>query len=204
MKVILTFILQILVAFQFAIAEETAPDSVALPDTVSTSYNQVFEHFLDLKASPSQTVTVNNFTFRRDVAEFILLEGKIHFCESVVGRNCAAVFKGKGVFKYSPPTHIEKEQLKRFYDKDSLAQEFNTLVLIFADSTVEEFKKRLDFKEGKLARQAQASVDYALKYLYRGKGKVLDASVVKNPLDEKHNDLFYAHFSKEKNVTDVF
>ena len=197
MKVFLAIILFLFLALQFAVAGEGDTASTT-QDTVSTSYSQVFDHFMDLKAAPSQTAEIKDFTFRRDVAEFYLKKGKLHLCETVVDRICAAVFKGEGYFRYSPPTRIEKEQLARFYDKDSLEKKFSTLVIIFADSTLAEFQKRLTFKGGRLAREAQASIDYALKYLYRGKGKVLDASVLKTLLDEEYNDLFYAHFSKKK------
>ncbi|MBC7910676.1 MAG: carboxypeptidase regulatory-like domain-containing protein [Pyrinomonadaceae bacterium] len=84
--------------------------------------------------------TVNNLELKRDAATFILRSGEIYFLSPVEGRNTGAVFIGEGVLNLTPPTQIEKDSLKMFTDKETLSEEFTTLVIRFSDKTLDEVK----------------------------------------------------------------
>ncbi len=110
------------------------PSSTA--DTVTASYRSVYEQLIDLELDPEQTAEVRSpLRIQRDAAQFTLQKGKIWLAKPVEGRIIAALFLGKGEFYFSPPTQIEKEQLERFYETDTLRQPFKVLFLMFADST---------------------------------------------------------------------
>ncbi len=82
---------------------------------------------------------------QRDAATF-LLNGTLTFCEPVFGRVCACVFKGKGQLQMTPPTQVEREQLQRNCGGQSLEQEFESMVLVFYDSTFQQLTEGTTFK----------------------------------------------------------
>lgn len=178
-------------------ANASGGDSAA-SDTVTVSYLKVYEQFMNLQIDESRTATVHDFAFRRDVGRFFLEKGTLLFCRPVEGRVCALYFEGKGRFQFTPPTRVERRQLQRFYQTDSLSEKFRTLFIIFADSTYEEFSARLNLQEGKAPRGAAQQVEYALRYLSNKKTKQFDYAVMKTFLDGERNGLFYAQFSYEK------
>lgn len=172
-------------------------------DTVSVSYGDVYEQFMDLEIDREQVAEVKTpFVLQRDVGKFFLEEGKLYLCKAVEERVCAVFFSGKGVFSFTPPTSVERKQLYRFYEREAFEEKFKTLFLVFADSTLEELQQHFDFTKGKVARGAGDHVKYALKYLSQKKGKRFDHHIIKTFLDKNYNGFFYAHFSKKK--TDPF
>lgn len=161
-------------------------------------YLKLFTQLTDLEPDPQKHIAINDFTFERDVARFHLKEGDWYFCKPVQGRICAAVFTGKGTFSFTPPTRIEKDQLYRFIEKDSVEEAFNSLFIMFGDDTFKDFQNRFSFSEDNDTRGHQEFLDYALKYVEKKKEKMFNYDVVKTLLDGDRNDLFYAHFSENK------
>ncbi len=96
-----------------------------------------------MHALESKTAEVENLSIERDHARFDLHKGKIQLLSEVNERSVAVLFKGEGTWHFSPPTAIERNQLLRFYDTDSLVKSFNTLLILFNDSTLAELQKKI-------------------------------------------------------------
>lgn len=177
----------------------TQADSLTFEsDSVTTSYQEIYEALSDLNLDITESAKITNFKFQRDVANFHLRKGEIYLCTPVQGRISAAVFLGRGNFSFTPPTEIEQDHLARFYKKTSYSKDFNMLFLFFVDSTLAEFRNHLDFQPGKSNKDVENELDYALNYLHVRKAKFFDYSITKTFLESAENGYFYAHFSKRQ------
>ncbi|MFP5288976.1 MAG: hypothetical protein ACLGI9_24780, partial [Thermoanaerobaculia bacterium] len=89
-------------------------------------------------------VPVQGLTLERDVFRFQFDSGAIHFLAPVEGRTVGAVFVGKGSLKLAPATQAETRQLALASGGDkgfeSLNEELDELVLLFADDTAAEIQ----------------------------------------------------------------
>ena len=112
--------------------------------------------------------TVSNFSFQRDAAQFILRSGEIYFAPAIEGHHTAAVFIGDGEMTLTPPTPIEKHTLSLFINNESLAEEFNHLVIRFSDKTFDEISSSPNAKMGNSGPQSAKARD-----LYRDNQQLL-------------------------------
>ena len=89
-------------------------------------------------------VPVQGLTLERDVFRFQFDSGAFHFLAPVEGRTVGAVFVGQGSLKLVPATQAETRQLALASGGDkgfeSLTEEFDELVLLFADDTAAEIQ----------------------------------------------------------------
>jgi hypothetical protein len=170
----------------------------AFAQTAENEYWRVYNDFMDLKSDPAMVAEVNQLTLQRDVGRFVFQSGKFYLCTPVAGKTVAAIFSGKGFFEFSPPTKVEKEQLERFYKTTVLNQPFKTVFLFFTDSTLSQLQNILQFGPGKRNRSVDDEIAYAVKYLYRKKGKQFDRDIMKSMLNNPNSGIFYAHFSHRK------
>jgi hypothetical protein len=166
-----------------------ASDSVALP---SLDYGTFFDRFLGQRSDSLHVATVSHLSFERDRARFTLEEGELRLCTPVEGRVCGLVFIGKGSFALTPPTAIEREQMKRFLGTPSLECAFRTLVLVFADDTREALTGGLTFRSARGTPIASVTLQDCLKYLSDDKKKWLDAGVARPFLEGRRSDYFFA------------
>ncbi len=84
---------------------------------------------------PDSAVAVQNIVLERDVGRFELQDGRVYFLQPVRGRVVAAVFVGNGLFRFTPPTEVERSALARAVETPSFARSFATLFLLFTDGT---------------------------------------------------------------------
>jgi hypothetical protein len=114
--------------------------------------NQQVKELYDLiKNGPldeKKVAEVQSLVLKRDVGVFRLNKGKVCLFQPILGKVTGAVFVGDGVFEFSPPTEIEKYQLKRFTKQENLSEEFAQLYLMFSDTTDMELEHILNFSEG--------------------------------------------------------
>ncbi|MBC8045108.1 MAG: hypothetical protein IAF08_16840 [Rhizobacter sp.] len=138
----------------------------------------------------SKSASVKNLVVKRDAGTFFLQEGEIHLCRPHSGQVFGAMFIGKGTFSLTPPNDVERKQLQRFYNTETVKQEFTTLFVVFTDSTLSELSRSLVFKSGgKLA----GIKDYLTEYLLYG----LNPAFAKTLADRQQSDYFYACFSRD-------
>ncbi len=164
----------------------------------STIYTSLYNDLMNMSPDSSVVAVVNNLTIKRDVGEFILQEGTISFCNPINGRICAAVFDGSGIFAFTPPLEIERLQLKRFYETDSLYRKFTHLFIMFGDETEFELRKNLPFSSGSISKKTKSTITNSLKFMGNKKTKSFNYEIVKTFLDNQKNKLFYAHIQCDK------
>lgn len=168
------------------------------PTLPPTEYEQWYEALTHLRADESKAAIVSNITIVRDVGVFALRRGQFYLCQSVNNRVVAALFVGEGVFSMKPPTDIERKQLYRFYEADSIQQHFTTLFIMFADTTLEELKRKLPFTKLEVTRSVSNQIEYCLRYVSDDDAKYFDTDLMQTFLNNERNGMFYAHFSEEK------
>ena len=105
------------------------------------------------KARPDgRRVPVQGLTLDRDVFHFQFSSGAFHFLAPVGGRTVGAVFVGQGSLKLVPATPAETRQLALASGGDksfeSLTEEFDELVLLFADDTAAEIQLHAPVQTG--------------------------------------------------------
>ncbi len=156
-------------------------------------YDSIFVQFVGLAPDPQNIAPVHNVTIERDAGRFHLQDGTLYLCKPVEGRVCAAVYRGKGRFSMKPPTNVERQQLHRFFEKDSMDEEFTFLFLLFADTTAEELSRKLRFGKNEVHSSVEDNIESALDYLVDEEAGDFDDSFMNAFLEKEVNDLFYAH-----------
>lgn len=163
-----------------------------------TAYEVVFDELLNLAPDPQRVAAVKELVLQREAARFTLQEGRLCLMRPVRNRTMAAMFTGKGLFSFSPPTAIEQDQLYRFYETKVLQKEFKILFLIFADSTLEELEKNCAFAPQEIPGEIKGQIKNCLDFLSDKKGKYFDADIMQAILNEKRDGLFYAHIAEDE------
>lgn len=156
------------------------------------SYQQLFQYLINLDDQEKGTAVVNDLTIERDVATFHMKQGTLTTFKSAVTPIGIALFKGEGMYSAVPPTEIEQAQLNRFYKKGALAEPFDYLFLIYADSTLAELSQQLEFSpanDGSLKRD----IEKCIRYLSDKGDDYFDSAILKTFFDGQSNDLFFAH-----------
>jgi len=105
----------------------------------------IYDRIRNLEPDENKVAEVESLVLIRDAAVFRLNEGKICLFQPVEGRVTGAVFVGEGIFEFSPPTEIERHQLKRFTGQDSLKERFKKVCFLFTDTTDAELRRKLTF-----------------------------------------------------------
>jgi hypothetical protein len=99
-----------------------------------------------------RTVPVSGLVLERDAFRFQFDSGVFHFLAPVGGRTVGAVFVGRGSYRLSPASENERRQLALASGGDkgfeTLADEFDDLVLLFADDTAQEIEQHAAAKAG--------------------------------------------------------
>ena len=163
------------------------------PPAPITAYEKSFRQLAGLSPDPSRVAAVRGLTLRRDAGTFEFEEGELSLCRPIEGRVWGAVFVGDGRFHFRPPTQVERDQLRRFHDTDSLVGRFDGLVLIFADSTEQELNSKLSFALGTVPERAPKFISTCLDLLLdKDNVEFLDVSLGKTFLDGMTNGLFLA------------
>lgn len=107
-------------------------------------------------------VPVHGLTLERDAYKFQFESGAFYFLKPVEGRTPGAVFVGHGSYRLSPATENERRQLALEAGGDrsfeTLTDEFDDLVLLFADDTAQEIELHAPVKTG--APDARAASVY--------------------------------------------
>ncbi|MGA9529309.1 MAG: M1 family aminopeptidase [Terriglobales bacterium] len=88
-----------------------------------------------------ETVSVSNFTLRRDAATFHLRSGIVCFVTPANGKVTGAVFSGDGELVLDPPIDSERASLKLLTKEDAFSESFHEAAFRFTDSTYNEIKK---------------------------------------------------------------
>jgi hypothetical protein len=105
----------------------------------------IYDQIKNVELDENKVAEVESLVLIRDAAVFRLNKGKICLFQPVEGRVTGAVFVGEGLFEFSPPTEIERHQLRRFTRQDSLKERFKKVCFLFTDTTDAELRRKLTF-----------------------------------------------------------
>ncbi|HLF20483.1 MAG TPA: hypothetical protein VI704_06815, partial [Bacteroidota bacterium] len=157
-----------------------------------TECESILQDLMSLQIDPGKVVHVQNATLRRDAARFEFIDGYWYFCKPVNGRVCSAFFSGDGVFSFSPPSDVEKKQLYRFFEQDSVNESFKFMFVLFADSSQNEISRLGKPVERLSTPDLNQKIKDCLRYNGDASDGWFDTEVMKFLLDGYANDLFYA------------
>lgn len=133
----LAVLVSLFLAFSFAIAF----NCVAFAQTPAPGANSdpTYQALRNL-GQGTESVSVNDFEFKRDAGTFRLRSGTICFVAPVNGKVTGAVFSGDGNFILDPPP-TERPMVKLLTKEEEFSENFSQMVLRFTDDTYEELKK---------------------------------------------------------------
>lgn len=161
--------------------------------SVPWAYDSVYTSLVRMTPVAGQVADVHDLVLQRDAGELDLSSGQLVVLSPVNGRTVAVAFHGQGLFRFRPPTHMERERLREFRNVTELAQPFTDLVLIVCDSTLQELRSRLAFGAGTPFNDVDKRVRDMLTYLGKTDDRSLAPDVLRPLLNREHNSLFYAY-----------
>ena len=174
-----------------AAAPAPAADAVA-------ELEAVIDGLATLAVDRDQVANVASLMLERDAGILVLEEGVLALCKPVNGRVCAALFVGRGAFSFTPPDEVERGQLQRFYGVRALRETFTSLVLVFADSTLDELRAVARFAAGAEPADASRLLSHAGGYLVdRPEKRFRNSSVGRAMLRGGRTGLFYSQVNRE-------
>ena len=100
------------------------------------------------------------------------------------------LFKGTGRFTFLPPSKIEQEQLERFYEKKSLDEIFNSLFLIFADTTNLNYFSKINFTDQISDIPSIDDYEYPISYIMNTDKGYFDTDFMYSILEKLKNSMF--------------
>lgn len=163
----------------------------ATADT-SSVYPHVFDEFFELEPDPGRMAEVSSLLLERDAGTFVLEQGRLALTLPIGGRVRAAAFVGHGRFRFTPTSPVEREQLRRFFKVPVLVRDFQSLLLVFGDSTAEELAAGTSFKGLDSGAGLVECLRTGLKSLGNEKRRSVDPSLAQTLLEDRHTGYFGA------------
>lgn len=165
---------------------------------VATSYDSVYNGLRRIAPRADRVGAVRDLVLDRDLAQFRLASGKLALLSDVAGRTVGAVFTGTGVLVFTPPTAVERAQLRRVLGDESLDGPINTVVFLFADSTLAELERRVRFMDGTLDGAAADGVGSAVDFLIENRERRADPMLMSALLNGATNGWFAAYVKRDR------
>jgi hypothetical protein len=156
-------------------------------------YKTAMGSLFKLHTGLESATVINKISFEKDVGTFTLYEGTFYTCITKNDKILGVFFEGKGDFSFAPPTKIEEDQLYRFYDKDDFPINFNSLFLLFTDSTYFELDRLINFELSENNYSVNDEISDRLEYLKKSDEGYSRSDFIRSILDEPENGFFYAH-----------
>jgi hypothetical protein len=136
---------------------------------------------------------VASLLIERDAGLIALEEGSIALARPIEGRVCAAFFRGRGRFVLAPRQAIERSQLQRLYRAPVFHRDFESLLIVFGDTTAASLSGALEFSPGAFVRD-EAETRALLEGCVVEKNRHVDASVARTLLEGRSNRHFLVAF----------
>ncbi len=98
-------------------------------------------HYSELQAAELRHVgPLAGHELRVDRALFRFERGELYLLDPVADLGTGAVFIGKGRFELVPPDRVERQQVDKYFDQETVDTEFKELTLRFTDDTAERLR----------------------------------------------------------------
>ena len=176
----------------------------ARADSPFADWNGFWGAFTSWSLDSTRIADVRSLMIERDAGAIVLEEGRLVLAKPLGGRHVAAVFVGRGSFRFAPRPEVERQQLRRFYGTTVLRRSFERLTLIVADTTFAELMPSLRFRSdtlGTLRRAWQATFPYLTVAKLR---YARPLPVTQMLLDGADNGLFWALMTDRRNEDPLF
>ena len=147
------------------------------------------------------TVSVNDFTLKRDAGTFLFKSGTFYLLQPVNGKITGAVFLGDATFSLTPPIEVERRYLSILTKGQPFEEHFSGAVFRFTDSTDEELRKASTKSAAPASGDANGLLDDIRNQLRKKLRDNLDARLLEDVLSSRHGGKFIA-FIKGKNYSD--
>jgi hypothetical protein len=167
-------------------------------------WTEFFAAFKSWSLDSTRIAEVHSLMIERDAGTFVLEEGRLAFAKPFAGRQVAAMFVGRGTFRFAPASQVEREQLERTYKTKVFRRRFEHLTLIVSDSTFAELLPVLQFHTDTLGALRKAW-NTTFSYLTARKlhyARPLPA--VQMLLDGADNGFFWGLMNDRKNEDPIF
>lgn len=175
----------------------SAQPASKIPGADSLGYRTVFSQLIAPAADGSKIAAVSGVRLTRDVGTIDLTSGRIYMAKPIAGRGCMAMFVGAGTFSFTPPTALERDQLRRYYKSDTMRVAFTRMFLLFADSTAEELAARAKFAPGTPEAEWDHHCERSLHFISKRDAGYVMPAFATALLNGDRSDLFYAEFTGE-------
>ena len=162
-------------------------------------YKTVYDQLNDLKPDPSKMTFIENLKFERDAATFTLKKGYLLFLSPINEKTAGALFIGSGNFRCIPSTDVERKQLARFYEAETLSFDFNQLFLLFTDSTFEELSRPVKFSPLSLSSDAEKAIKKSLEFIQDNNNDQFEYDIFRTFMYDEQREMFYAHVRNGSN-----
>ena len=125
------------------------------------------------KLDESAQFKVSNLTLNAHDFEMTFEDGDLGFFEPVsVGDSSivyGAYFDGRGVQRFTPSVAMERDQLQRFFEQDSLVAEFRQVLLLFNAPVLEHIKSGSLESSSSSHRLSQRGLNRLADYIHTDK-----------------------------------
>jgi hypothetical protein len=165
------------------------------------TYEELRTQLQELKPDPNKIAIIEGMFWEQDGGYISLESGKMYFFTPINNRVCVAVYIGEGSFSYTPSTLVEKLQLERFYDTQTLEKKIVSMVLYFTDSTYDFIRHNFPIQPGEIDEKVQSTYKSSLDYIITGKNNLMNPNIVKAFLEDKNTGLFFAQLNNFESVT---
>lgn len=169
-----------------------APHSRETENISRKNIREVYRALQELRLNDQRVALVENFSFTRDRARLHLQHGWLVLAQPVAGRITGAIFFGKGRFTLNPPDEIDRYQIRRFTDRDSIAEPFTAAYVRFTDSTAVQLQRRLTFLPRNVPEEAGKLHARLSRLLLEERGLNLAAAVLSDLANRPANGFFFA------------
>jgi hypothetical protein len=114
--------------------------SACLAADIAPGSDSAYKELRTIGFSTEPSISVADFTLKRDAAHFQLNSGTVCFLAPVNGKITGAIFVGEGKLLLTPPLPSEQRSLQLLTKQDEFSESFQRLVLRFTDGTYDEIK----------------------------------------------------------------
>jgi hypothetical protein len=160
---------------------------------LNQEYQNLLKEIENVKPILEAAVPDSGIIIKQHDAVFNLKSGNLYRFDQIAGAERLFLFKGDGQFIFAPPSQIEKDQLFRFYEKHTLDEEFDYLVLILSDISKLKLPAEIVFTPITSSYALNSNFQKFLDYTLDDEIGYFDTDFMTSFLNNHTNSLFYAH-----------
>jgi len=165
--------------------------------TPAGTYLDAYREIERLAPVPGQVADVERLTLTRDAGRLLLERGRLYLLSPVGGRTVGAFFRGEGRFTFAPGLPTEQAELRRFADSTALDAPFDEVVILFADSTLDQLRG-LTFGPGTIPDDITGRVRDVIGSLKGDHEGSFDSDVIGPLLNSETTGFFLARVARRR------